>query len=178
MRNHKLQLLFGVILILFSTNILLAQKAETFDLITYSPPQGWVKNSATEGVVTFTTSNEKDGFCVIGIYTSREISGDVKTDFETEWTNHVATPFKTELKPDASENPRDDGWKQISGAVIFNGEGGKTLAVLTVFIGGGKVVSVIAIFNDDEYSKDVEDFVNTLTLKKMDSDEALHEPQR
>lgn len=178
MKNHKLKLILTAVFVLFNLNTLLAQQTETFDLINYNPPKEWVKDSATEGVVTFTTSNEKDGFCVIGIYSSREISGDVKTDFEAEWTNYVATPFETEIKPDISENPRDDGWKQISGGVIFNGEGGKTLAVLTVFIGGGKVASVIAVFNDDAYSKDVEEFMNTLTIRKPDSVDAHREPLR
>jgi len=60
-------------------------QSETFDIVTYTPPKNWKKDSK-EGVVNYTNINTKTGgVCVITIYASTVSSGDAQKDFAKSW---------------------------------------------------------------------------------------------
>ena len=69
------------------TALLLQQvigQTETFDIITYTPPKDWKKDTKP-GVVNYTNVNTTTGaFCVIAMYASTASSGDAQKDFNKD----------------------------------------------------------------------------------------------
>ena len=147
------------------------QTTETFDLVTYTPPDGWTKDSTKEGVVTFSTEDKKGAFCLIHVFRSRESAGTIDADFQREWSDLAANPLGIKKSPEMASNSREGGWSELSGAVIYAGENGNTLAVLTVLSSNGRVLSILSVFNDDAYTSVVEDFINNLKLTRPASAE-------
>ena len=73
---------------------------EIFDIATYTPPKDW-KKDAKPGVINFTNVNSATGtFCVITVYAGKTSTGDAETDFNNEWKELVATPYKAEANPE------------------------------------------------------------------------------
>ena len=71
-------------------------QTETFDIITYTAPKDFKKDSK-QGVVNYTNVNTTTGtFCVIALFASSPSSGDAQQDFKNQWNELVATPFSAE----------------------------------------------------------------------------------
>ena len=70
--------------VLYMCSNIVAQTT-TFDIATFTPPEGWVKNEKEE-VITYTVmDNAKTKFCMVILYPSTLSLGDVKKDFANEW---------------------------------------------------------------------------------------------
>jgi hypothetical protein len=144
----------------------IAQTKETFDLISYIPPKGWSKN-AKSTVVGFTiTDKSTGGWCQIGIYKSTNSKGSVQLDFETDWKELIAIPYKVTESPRVTEVPEADGWKIKSGGGKFTFNTKEATAILTTFSGYGKVVSIVATTNSNIYSGDLRNFISSIELSK------------
>lgn len=73
--------------------------------------------------------------------------------------------MKAEAKP-KTETQSVDGWTITSGGSAVEGEIGKAIGFLTVISGFGQAVSVLAVFNDEAYEKQVDAFISSLDLAK------------
>src|SRR5438128_1455308 len=92
------------------TVIAFAQK-ETFDLLSYTAPVGWVKE-VTPTVTMYTTSNEKTGsWCQLSIIKSTTSKGNIDADFESEWQNLLVKNYKITESPKLNDVQETEGWK-------------------------------------------------------------------
>jgi hypothetical protein len=91
----------------------LAVRAETFDLLTFTPPPG--ARAVQADAVSFTDATPTT-FAVSGVYRSAPGSGDPARDFADEWNMLVARSVRVdgELKTETVDWP--GGWKLTMGA--------------------------------------------------------------
>lgn len=165
--THKLVLGFFVVVVagLFIPQTAFGQ-TEKLGIVKYTPPPGWTKTQKQENVIAFSTVNKKTGeFCIITIYGAKPGTGNPQIDFAQEWNNLVVQNMKAEANPEAVTQTVD-GWTILAGGSTVEGEFGKAIAFLTVRSGFGKTVSVLAVFNDPAYVKQVDAFINGMELDK------------
>jgi hypothetical protein len=132
-------------------------QTETFDIIHYTPPKDFKKDSK-QGVVTYTHSNPTKGtFCMIAIYANNE------------WRNLVVTPYKAEPNPKTETQTNADGWKVVAGVATIKSGGNSFYVLLTVFSGFGKKVTVLADLNDRTYTTQIDALMENMKLDKTTS---------
>lgn len=140
-------------------------QTENLGIVNYTPPKEW-KKTAKENIVTYSELNESTGgFCAITLYGATPGTGKPQSDFAREWDNLVVKPFKGELSPE-TETGAADGWTTISGGAAIDFQGGKALAVLTVFSSGRTTISVLGIFNKESYVNQLTAFVMGMNMDR------------
>ena len=165
----KIKILFIICLVLVFTGTLRA-KTETFDIATFDAPEGWQRQTQ-QGVVIFTkVNNRNNSFCLIGVYASRQSSGNADTDFREEWNNLVVKAFNVTNKPVVNRTVQD-GWHVIVGGARAQGDAGEYNVTLSVFSGYGRVTSVLISYNHDGYLKDIDHFFNNFDLAKAPAEQ-------
>jgi hypothetical protein len=141
-------------------------QTETFDIASFTPPKDFKKDSK-QGVITYTNSNTTTGgFCVIVMYASTVSTGDAQKDFDKEWKELVATPYKAEAGPKTETETTPDGWKVVTGAAPVSTNGINYYIILTVASGFGKTLSIRTSLNDEAYSAQLDALFATITLDK------------
>jgi hypothetical protein len=159
MRFFKV-LVFGLLL---SAGAQAFAQAETFDMITFTPPKGWERNEFKDRV----TLLKPDRSCMVAVYESRESTGSGETDFKSEWQERVAKQFNTAAVPsrqDALPAEGGDGEARMGGANIESG-GAKVSVLLTVYRGGGRAMSVLGL-NPNRCEDEFTDFMTKLEFSK------------
>jgi len=161
--------LFFTVLCLTAFGLLTAQtvfcQTEKLGIVQYTPPKGWTK-TPKENVIGFTEYNQATGkFCIITLYGATPGTGSGQGDFSREWANLVVKNMKAEENP-KPEAQTADGWTMLAGGSAVESEAGKAVAFLTVISGLGKTVSVLAVFNDPAYVKQVDSFISAIDLDK------------
>jgi len=141
-------------------------QTETFDIIHFTPPKDWKKN-VIEGAITYSSANKSTGgFCVLTIYSSVASLGASQEDFSNEWNRLAVKPYKAEADPKTETQPTADGWKVTAGGANVEMDGVKFLAVLTVFTGFDKEVSIMANLNDQSYLGAIDALLQNLKFEK------------
>lgn len=155
---------FIFLLSLFLTD-LFAQK-ETFDIINYVPPAGWIKEG-TQNVISYTITNKKNSsWCRIGIIKSTNSKGSIEADFESEWQDLIVSNYSPTEAPQLTEITESDGWKIKAGVTkfVFNQSG--AIAMLTTISGYNLCASIVATTNNQEYLKDVQTLLTSVDFNK------------
>jgi hypothetical protein len=117
-------------------------------------------------VVLYTNINQNKGYCVLGVYRSKASSGNVRSDFNSEWQDIVVGPFKVSAPPKVEAEQENDGWKILLGSANFTNESGTAAVLLTTVSGFGRKVSILVILNDQSYMPTVEKFLDTITFAR------------
>lgn len=163
-----------IILFLFAGMSPAYAKNETFDIFTYKAPAGYEKDTSKDGMVTY-TKIKGNKFCMIGIYMSRQSSGNSQQDFDNEWNELVAKPFGIG-DGNVIKEDKDSGWDIMLKADKAQTEGtGEFYVTLTSFSGHGRVSSVIINYNDESmFQKDIDNFFNNFdTVKNFDKNQSV-----
>ncbi len=141
-------------------------QTETFDIITYTPPEGW-KKEVKPGVIDYTNLNTTAGtFCVISMYASSASTGDAQKDFNNDWNELVVTPYKAEANPKTETQTTADGWKVVTAASAVKLDGFDVYILLTVASGFGKTVSIRCSMNDQSYVTEIDALFATMEFDK------------
>ncbi len=139
-------------------------QTEIFDIITYTPPKDFKKESK-QSVVTYTHINDSS-FCIISMYASKKSAGDEQKDFKNEWKELVVSPFKGNANPETETQSTADGWKAVVGASLVKLDDVDVLIILTVFSGYGKTLSVMSSLSEHSYTTVIDSFLETMKLDK------------
>ena len=159
-----LQLLIGNILCLFFSQIAFSQ-TEKLGIVNYKAVSGWAK-TPKDNIVAFNHLDQATGkYCILTLYGATRGTGNPTNDFTREWSNLVMQPMKAEANPKTDEQ-KADGWTVISGGGEVESEVGKAVGFLTVISGFGQTVSILAVFNDPAYVKQVDSFIGGIELDK------------
>lgn len=145
--------------------VALAQK-ETFDIVTYTAPQGWKKENRENIIVFSKTDKVKKTWCQLSLVKSTVSKGSIESDFESEWNILAAQPYSIAAAPQSTEVQDAEGWKIKSGAGKFTFNNADAMAMVTTISGYERCVSVMATMNTDAYMPVVEKFLESLDLKK------------
>ena len=158
--------LLFTLLFLFIPQAIFCQ-TEMLDGVTFTPPKGWIK-TPKEGAAVYTIVDKTtNAFCLLTIYGSSPSVSSPDQDFTNEWNNLVVKPFKAESNPKTESQTNPEGWQATAGgSEIELSEGVKAVALLTVFSGFGKTVSILSIFNDQSYLTQMQTFIDGIKLDK------------
>ncbi len=138
---------------------------EKLGIVQYTPPKGMNK-TLKENVVAFSELNQTAGtYCIITLYGATTGTGNSSGDFTREWNNLVVKTMKAPASP-KTDTQTADGWTIISGGSEVESDIGKAVGFLTVISGFGKTVSILAVFNDPAYVKQVDAFIGGIDLDK------------
>jgi len=162
-----------VLLLLMISSICFCQ-TEKFDIITYTPPKEW-KKETKEGVVNYTAVNNTTGaFCVISMYASSASTGDAEKDFKREWKELVVKPYAAEVTPKTEKQRTPDGWESVGGASLVKVDGTDVYIILSVFSGFGKTVSIRTSINDQSYTAQIDALFESMNLDKTKTQIETH----
>jgi len=163
-----------ILLFLFASvaTSLFAQK-ETYEFTSYAPPKGWQKEVKENTYTSYTTTNkQKNSYCRIIIMLSTVSKGGIKEDFESEWQELIVKNYKPSGAPEVSEGNEVNGWKikKGTGKFIFDNKAGNVS--LTTMSGFNRCISIAAISNSQDYSKDIASFLSSIEMQKPDNPSA------
>jgi hypothetical protein len=141
-------------------------QTEKLGIVQFTPPSGMAK-TVKENVIAFSELNQTTGmYCIITLYGATPGTGSAQSDFKREWNNLVVkTLDKAEASP-TTETSTADGWTVLAGGSAVESGAGKAAAFLTVISGFGKTISILAVFNDPAYVKQVDTFISGIDLDK------------
>lgn len=157
------------LLMLFFSIETIAQTKSNFDIVSYLAPKGWLEESKENMISYSIVDKSNNSWCQISIVKSTVSKGSVEKDFESEWRELIVSNYKISDPPQESEVQESGGWRIKSGAGKFTFNNSSASAALTTISGYNLCVSVVATTNSQEYVKDLENFLNTVELKKPDS---------
>jgi hypothetical protein len=141
-------------------------QTETFDIVTYTPPKDFKKDTK-QGVVNYTRVNATTGgFCVIAMYASVPSTGDAEKDFKKEWKELVATPYKAEANPETKTESTEEGWKVVTGSAPVKQDGIDLYILLSVISGFGKTLSIRTSINDESFIAQIDALFTSMELDK------------
>jgi hypothetical protein len=142
-------------------------QAETFDLVTYTPPKDWSKQ-VSESSITYTAVNEKSNtWCRIIMLKSTLSKGSIEADFESEWQDLIVKNYNPTEERQLNEVTEYNGWKIKAALVKFTFDKGDALAMLTTASGFQRCVSIVALTNSQDYLEDVGALISSVVLKDM-----------
>jgi len=146
-----------------------SQQRETYDIVSYSIPKGWKKETTNSGV-TFTATNNRTGdWCMITVYKSMNSSGNLATDFDHEWNELVTKPYPTTVKP-TPDLVTQGGWSVQSGLGNFTWQNRQSVILLNTISGYGRVTSVTVTTNTKAYQTEAEQFLDSIEMQKREDD--------
>lgn len=151
-----------------------AQKAETFDILSYTVPKGWEKDAGPNAVQLGKDGDK--GACIIMLFKSLPGSANSSENFKAAWGTTVRELFKDSGKPEMLPAAKDNGWTIEIGATRYEDDGKKGIAMLVTMTGGAKFVSILIISDTDAYQSEISAFLKSIKLPKLaDSAEAKPE---
>jgi hypothetical protein len=161
----KLSSLFLLFLVpLFSS---LAQQKGSFDIATFTAPDGWKEVSNTPDVISYAvTDNQTGSYCQIGIYRSTGSKGSVQSDFQSEWQDLIVKIYETTTSPELVPAASKNGWDAQGGVAPFTFSGSQSVAMLVTMSGYARRMSIVILTNTDGYQPQIESFLNSVELEK------------
>jgi hypothetical protein len=159
----------GFLLFLFFVPLfsLLAQQKESFDLATFTVPNGWKKVSNTPDVISYAITNNQEGtYCQIGVYKSTGSKGSVQSDFQSEWQALIVKTHKPTTPAALAPAASKDGWDAQGGVAPFDFSGGQSIAMLVTMSGYDRCMSIVILTNTDSYQPEIESFLDSVELQK------------
>lgn len=168
--------IFTFLLFIFSLNNAFAQK-ETFDLYTFTAPQGWTKNEEVNFVSYIKTNKKLKSWCRINVTKSTISKGSIEADFESEWQGLIVKNYQPTGDPQVSEIQEAEGWKIQAGKGKFIFENKEAIAMLTTASGYDRCLSIAATTNNKDYIKDIQAFIESIDLMKPETVATQNDPQ-
>jgi hypothetical protein len=160
-------LVFVSALVFLNFGATYAQKAETFDILTFKTPKGWQKEVQQNGV-QMAVENADGGICLITLFKSVPSGGgDSKANFDTAWEAIVKETVTVKTAVQMNDPADENGWTVESGLAQYESDGKKGIVMLLTATGNGKMVNVLALTNTDAYQKDITDFLESISLPKI-----------
>ncbi len=168
-RNQVFYRQFVIILIATIAAIFYPQttfgQAEKLGVVSYQAPTDFNK-TASENVIAFSKIDRATGrFCIITLYGATPGTGRADTDFKREWKNLVLAKMQGEANP-KTESEIDPRWTATAGGSPVTFEGSSAFALLTVVTRGTTTVSILGVFNDQDYLPQLAAFSDSISLDK------------
>ncbi|MGC4043358.1 MAG: hypothetical protein QM758_06105 [Armatimonas sp.] len=141
-----------------------AQKPETFDISTFTPPKGWYRYPAP-AVVQFIVEKEIGG-CSIAVFKTLPASTDSKANFATAWKAFVTTPLKATDPPKMQPAFDQNGWTVEQGLASYEAKGKTGTALLLTATAGSQMANVLITTSTDAYQSDIAAFLKSFRLAR------------
>lgn len=157
--------LFSIALILLSSANLLAQKGETFDIISYTSPKGWQKE-VSQNAVQLGGENSVGGSCLITIFKSVPGSDDPKVNFDAAWQTIVKDNLTLKSDLEMQPNSNENGWIAEYGVAQYESDGKVGVVLLATITGNSKMFNILILTNTDAFEKEMTDFLDSVKFSE------------
>lgn len=164
-RNMKKTIISIYLFLIYAALTVSLSAQEKFDVVTFTAPKGWTK-SVEQNAVQF-TKQDGNAVGIMMLFKSLPTDKDSKTTFDASWEAIVKGLFDKVDSPQMQPTMNENGWMIENGAAIVEKDGSKAVANLISATGGGKVVNLLIIFNNESFQTDVEAFISSLNLPKV-----------
>ena len=161
MKNHAF-ILF-IIFLLFGKNVF-CQTEERFDIAGFTIPAGWVKETGNDFVAYTIVNNSTNEYARILVFKSLPGTGNVNTDFDTEWQELVKLNYQPGEFTNSSVSEYKDGWTSKIGVAPFQYQNKNHAAILLTLAKGQTKMSSVFISNTVKYQADFENFGSSLAF--------------
>ncbi len=156
-----------LLLLIVVTGVNSFAQRQTFDIASFEPLAKW-KNETADFATSFVKTNSATrGWCRLSLYKSIKSSGDPLADFNSEWKSLVTKNYPEAQVP-APKTTVEDGWTMEAGASNFNFNNEEAIVILTTISGFGVEVSIVVLYNNNEFLNDVESFLSSVDIQKPD----------
>ena len=150
-------------------NQCLAQK-ETYEFVSYTPPQGWTKDVKANTSTSYTITNKKkNSYCQINIMLSVDSKGGINEDFESEWQGLIVKSFKVTDSAQVIADTTENGWTIKAGMAQFSYNNQQAVAMLSTMSGYNKAVSIVTVTNSQDYIAAIQSFLGSVEMKVPDT---------
>lgn len=140
---------------------------QTFDITTFTPPNGW-KQQAAESAVQFSKEDAAKGtYCLITLYKAIPGKPRSKENFDLAWATLVKEMVTVSAAPEMQPVETENGWETQSGYAPFESDGNKGIVILVTSSGFQKMVNLIILTNTEVYEKEMTAFLESISLKKI-----------
>ena len=155
------RILFLAFLITKAT-ISYSQSIEKFDIVSYSSPSGWIKESGKEFIAYSINSSTSKEYARILIFKSLPGAGDINADFNTEWKELVQPNYQPGEFTNSNVSEYKDGWISKIGVAPFQYQKANHAALLLTMVKAQTKMSFVFITNTTKYQTVFEDFASSL----------------
>lgn len=144
-----------------STTLMVNAQKESFDIVSYMPPQGWNKDSKDD----YVSYSRIDGasWSQIAVYKSRHSSGSIEDDAQKDWQEIVLNAHTVEQE-DRTQPQSAEGWQVISRSGVWQYNGANVATLLTTYSNGKQYVSVLWNGTAQPYMQNIKDFIASIDL--------------
>ena len=161
--NQLYRILIALLILTISN---FAQATETFDIASFQPPKGWVKQVGTDAV-QFSIEDKTGGtFCLISLFKSVPGLSNPKENFDAAWSTIVKEAVPVSAAPEMLPADNKGEWQLAAGFASFEKDGAKGVAVLYTATGYGKMVNALILTNTQAYEATATAFLQSISFKK------------
>lgn len=154
-----------IIAALLSCISTMAQQA-SFDIISYTIPGSWKKQSTENSVQLSKEDVTKGTYCIITLLKAVPGTTNSKTNFDAAWESVIKEMVTISTAPEMQIPVTEDGWEAQTGYAPFESEGSKGIVMLVTSTGYEKMVNIIIMTNSDVYEKDMTSFLESVSFTK------------
>jgi hypothetical protein len=159
-----MKILITLVVVLCGINSFAQQ--QSFDLTSFTAPQGW-KKETKENIVAYTiTDKKKNTWCQIQVVKSTISQGGIDEDFASEWQHLIVANYPVKDTPNIYEVQEAEGWKVKGGGGKFTFNNKDAMAMLTTMSGYNRCVSIITLTNTQDYVAQIESFMASVSFSK------------
>lgn len=123
-------------------------RAETFDIISYTPPKGWSMTPLKEGRAYTSIDRAAGTSCRINIFSSVPTTGSARGDFDADWALLAGAFYPGISNPELGRSTQVGGWTLLGGGSQHTIEGKDTL-VMQFTLSGARRLSLLAVSTRD-----------------------------
>lgn len=168
MKNNFCSLILGLtaLIPIFASE----SRAETFESLSFTAPNGWVKQESADK----TTYQRTSGIGAIIFYASYPTNGTASDEFNKMWRTRLEPVLSVK-----SPQPQIQSEGDLTAAVgmqRIDAQGTMTTAVLTVFVGRGKAIGVVTLSAGDDVLREVTAFFDSIKVLPEKRDAISGEP--
>jgi hypothetical protein len=133
--------------------------ADTFEFLTFKPPTGWTKQTATDGVVY----RRPNGIGLISVYTSQPASGTAEQEFAKMWGEKIEPAMS--IKAPAPVVETDSDYRVAVGGQTVDVQGTATGISLMTFVRKGRVIGLSTVFGGEAVQREIAAFLLSIKLE-------------
>lgn len=121
----------------------------TYDVFTFTDPEGWTKDEVVSSNINFTKiNNQTRSWCRIVVYKSTAGQGNIDADFTKEWNDLVLSSKAITDPPVMTAPTVQNGWTKITGSASYMFNNTSVQVSLTTFSANGRCTSILFSTND------------------------------
>jgi len=144
---------------------------QQLDVLGFQPPAAggaaWTETRSKDYVLYTAINQQRGTFAQIAVYVSRASGGNPPQDFQDEWLDLVEKHGKVNRRPAPAPQDAGGGWQVLQGEARVTGGSGEYTCRLTVYVGGGRVTSVVANYSDPAYLSEIQKVLASVQPVKL-----------